>query len=101
MSFSFICSPAPILDYLDRHNAEPIPFFWTKTVAVIPEQETRARDKLQAIKSGNDATESKHQLRAVATCASLRLLRPSPTKFRRPAFVGYRAYHVAVRQAFC
>ena len=51
---------AAIQDYLDRHNAEPKPLVWTKTAAVILEKEARARDKLQAIKSGNHATESEH-----------------------------------------
>ena len=51
---------AAIHDYLDHHNADPKPFIWTKSAAVILEKEARARDKLQAIKSGNQASESEH-----------------------------------------
>ena len=49
-----------IHDYLDRHNADPKPFVWTKTADVILEKERRALDSLDAIKSGNQASESKH-----------------------------------------
>jgi transposase len=49
-----------IHDYLDRHNADPKPFVWTKTAEVILEKERRALDKLEAIKSGNQASESEH-----------------------------------------
>src|SRR6516164_2694547 len=49
-----------ILDYLDRHNAEPKPFVWTKTAEVILEKERRALDRLEAIKAGNQASESEH-----------------------------------------
>jgi transposase len=49
-----------IHDYLDRHNADPKPFVWTKTAEVILEKEWRALDKLEAIKSGNQASESEH-----------------------------------------
>jgi transposase len=42
-----------IHDYLDRHNADPKPFVWTKTADVILEKERRALDRLEAIKSGN------------------------------------------------
>ena len=51
---------AAIYDYLDHHNAQPKPFVWTKSAAVILEKEARARDKLQAIKTGNQASESEH-----------------------------------------
>jgi transposase len=49
-----------IHDYLDRHNADPKPFVWTKTADVILEKERRALDSLQAIKSRNQASESEH-----------------------------------------
>ncbi len=49
-----------IHDYLDRHNADPKPFVWTKTADVILEKERRALDRLEAIKSGNQASESEH-----------------------------------------
>ena len=49
-----------ILDYLDRHNAEPKPFVWTKTAEVILEKERRALDRLEAIKAGNQASELEH-----------------------------------------
>jgi transposase len=42
-----------IHDYLDRHNADPKPFVWTKTAEVILEKEGRALDRLEAIKTGN------------------------------------------------
>ena len=51
---------AAIYDYLDHHNAQPKPFVWTKSAAVILEKEARARDKLNAIKTGNQASESEH-----------------------------------------
>ena len=51
---------AAIHDYLDHHNADPKPFVWTKSAAVILEKEARARDKLQAITTGNQASESEH-----------------------------------------
>ena len=41
-----------IHDYLDRHNADPKPFVWTKTADVILDKERRALDKLEAIKNG-------------------------------------------------
>jgi transposase len=47
-------------DYLDRHNADPKPFVWTKTAEVILEKERRALDKLEAIKAGYQASESEH-----------------------------------------
>ena len=49
-----------IHDYLDRHNADPKPFVWTKTADVILEKERRALDRFEAIKSGNQASESEH-----------------------------------------
>ena len=49
-----------IHDYLDRHNSDPKPFVWTKTADVIPEKERRALDRLEAIKSGYQASESEH-----------------------------------------
>ena len=41
-----------IHDYLDRHNADPKPFVWTKSAEVILENERRALDRLEAIKVG-------------------------------------------------
>jgi hypothetical protein len=38
-----------IHDYLDRHNAHPKPFVWTKTAEVILEEERRALDALEAV----------------------------------------------------
>ena len=49
-----------IHDYLDRHNSDPKPFVWTKTADVIIEKERRALDRLEAIKSGNQPSESEH-----------------------------------------
>jgi transposase len=49
-----------IHDYLDRHNSDPKPFVWTKTADVILEKERRALDRLEAIKSGNQPSESEH-----------------------------------------
>ena len=53
---------AAIHDYLDHHNGAPKPFVWTKTASVILEKEARARNKLRAIKTGNQASESEHLL---------------------------------------
>ena len=47
-------------EYLLRHNATAKPYTWTKTAADILERERRALDKLDAIKSGNQALDSKH-----------------------------------------
>jgi transposase len=47
-----------IHDYLDRRNADP--FVWTKTADVILDKERRALDRLEAIKNGNQASESEH-----------------------------------------
>ena len=49
-----------IHDYLDRRNADPKPFAWTKTADVILDNERRALDRLEAIKNGNQASESEH-----------------------------------------
>ena len=49
-----------IHDYLDRHNCDPKPFVWTKTADVILEKERRALERLEAIKSGNQPSESEH-----------------------------------------
>ncbi len=49
-----------IHDYLDRHNADPRPFVWTKTAEVILEKERRALDAFEAIKAGNQPSDSEH-----------------------------------------
>ena len=49
-----------IHDYLDRHNADPKPFVWTKTADVILEKEQRALHKLEALKNGYQALDSEH-----------------------------------------
>ena len=49
-----------IRDYLDRHNADPKPFVWTKTADTILAKERRALEKLQSLKGGGQATESEH-----------------------------------------
>ena len=49
-----------IHDYLDRRNADPKPFIWTKPAATILAKEARARDKLNAVKNGNQALDSEH-----------------------------------------
>ena len=49
-----------IHDYLDSHNADPKPFVWTKTADIVLENERRALDRLEAIKSGHQASESEH-----------------------------------------
>jgi transposase len=49
-----------IHDYLHHHNADPKPFVWTKTAEVILKKERRALDALEAVKAGNQATESEH-----------------------------------------
>jgi transposase len=41
-----------IHDYLDRHNADPKPFVWTKTAKAILAKERRALDLLEAVKAG-------------------------------------------------
>lgn len=47
-------------DYLLRHNAAASPYRWTKTAAEILDKERRALDKLEDIKSGNQASDSDH-----------------------------------------
>jgi transposase len=47
-------------DYLLRHNASAKPYVWTKTADEILDKERRALDKLEAIKSGNQASDSEH-----------------------------------------
>lgn len=49
-----------IHDYLLHHNARPKPFMWTKTAKRILENQRRARDKLEAVKNGNQALDSEH-----------------------------------------
>jgi transposase len=49
-----------IHDYLDRHNANPKPFVWTKSAEVILEKERRALDVLDAIKAGNQPLDLQH-----------------------------------------
>jgi transposase len=46
-----------IQDYLDRHNADPKPFVWTKTAEVVLDKERRALDRLEAIKAGNQPSD--------------------------------------------
>ena len=45
-------------DYLLRHNATAKPYVWSKTAADILARERRALDKLEAIKSGNQVSDS-------------------------------------------
>ena len=49
-----------IHDYLDRHNANPKPFVWTKSAEIILENERRALDVLEVIKAGNQPSDSQH-----------------------------------------
>jgi hypothetical protein len=49
-----------IFGYLDRHNADPKPFVWTKTAEAILEKERRDLDRLEGIKAGNQASELEH-----------------------------------------
>jgi hypothetical protein len=49
---------AAIHDYLDRRNADPKPFVWTKAAAAILTTERRALDALDAVKSGNQPLDS-------------------------------------------
>ena len=49
-----------IQDYLAKHNADPKPFKWTKTADKIIQKTTRARAKLDTVKTGNQALESEH-----------------------------------------
>ena len=47
-------------DYLLRHNASAKPYVWTKTADDILAKERRALEKLEAIKSGYQASDSDH-----------------------------------------
>jgi transposase len=47
-------------DYLQRYNASAKPYVWTKPAADILARERRALDKLNVIKSGNQASDSEH-----------------------------------------
>jgi transposase len=47
-------------DYLLHHNATAKPYVWTRTAAEILDRERRALEKLEAIKSGNQASDSEH-----------------------------------------
>jgi transposase len=49
-----------IHDYLDRHNADPKPFVWTKTADTILERERRALNVLEAVKARYQVLESEH-----------------------------------------
>jgi hypothetical protein len=49
-----------IHDYLDRHNANPKPFVWTKTADVVLAKERRALNALKAAKSGYPTSDSEH-----------------------------------------
>jgi transposase len=49
-----------IHDYLDHHNGAPKPFVWTKSAATVLEKERRALDKLEAVKSGYQPSDSEH-----------------------------------------
>jgi transposase len=49
-----------IHDYLDRHNADPKPFVWTKTADTILASEQRALNALEAVKARYQALESEH-----------------------------------------
>ena len=51
---------AAIADYLAKHNADPIPFEWTKSADVILTKVERARTTLAAVKAGNQPLESAH-----------------------------------------
>src|SRR6202158_4152740 len=49
-----------IHDYLDRHNADPKPFVWTKTADAILTKERRALDALEAVRNGYQGLDSEH-----------------------------------------
>jgi transposase len=49
-----------IHDYLDRHNADPKPFVWSKSADVVLQKERRALDALEAISGRYQASESEH-----------------------------------------
>ena len=47
-------------DYLLHHNATAKPYVWTKPAAEILDRERRALEKLEAVKSGNQVSDSEH-----------------------------------------
>jgi hypothetical protein len=47
-----------IHDYLDRHNADPKPFVWSKGADMVLQKERRALDALEAISGRYQASES-------------------------------------------
>jgi transposase len=47
-------------DYLLRHNAIAKPYVWTKSATEILAKERRALEKLETIRSGNQASDSEH-----------------------------------------
>ena len=49
-----------IHDYLERHNANPKPFVWTKSAEVILAKERRALEALEAVQSGYQLSDSEH-----------------------------------------
>jgi transposase len=49
-----------IHDYLDRHNADPKPFVWTKTANAILTKERRALDALEAVRNGYQGLDVEH-----------------------------------------
>ena len=49
-----------IHDYLDRHNAAAKPYVWAKSADTILEKEARARAAMEAVKSGNQVSDSEH-----------------------------------------
>ena len=51
---------AAIQDYLDHHNGAPKPFVWIKKASAILEKEARARNKLDAVKSGKHLSDAEH-----------------------------------------
>jgi transposase len=51
---------AAIADYLLLHNASAKPYIWTKSAETILAKERRALEKLNAIKSGNQPSDSEH-----------------------------------------
>jgi len=51
---------AAIHEYLDHHNADPKPFFWTKSAEEILAKVSRARNALEPLASGNRALDPLH-----------------------------------------
>ena len=51
---------AAIQDYLDHHNGAPKPFVWIKKASAILEKEARARNKLDAVKTGKHRSDAEH-----------------------------------------